>query len=302
MTRRALLTALLTLPVAAHAKDAMAAVMAAASVRESARFVEEKDIPEIEGGSPRAAPCPGARPTGWKSAPPSASGTPAGRGRPPVLERPDRTHQDIALDTAPEIRPLVEAIPRDVGRDAPTLRRYFSIDFSGDLARWRMVLTPPGSRTRRRAAHRAGRRGQRGAGGGDAGARGAQPDDGDAVAMMELGRRMERSAASLQTSPRDPNGIPLQGRRSPQVPCTGWPGLASPTARVPGTTPGTLPAMCMAAAILRKSAAPDAGHWCPGPFAFGGRSGGGKALSGSTARRHGPRPDGATPFRPCSRP
>ncbi|GGJ39345.1 LolA-related protein [Neoroseomonas lacus] len=146
MTRRALLTALLTLPVVAQAQDAMAAVMAAlAAVRESgARFVEEKDIPEIEGLLTSRGTL------SWRAPDRLEKRTTEPfqerllvEGDRLLLERPDRDiHQDIALDTAPEIRPLVEAIRATLAGDAPTLHRYFSIDFSGDLARWRMVLTP----------------------------------------------------------------------------------------------------------------------------------------------------------------
>ena len=42
----------------------------------------------------------------------------------------------------PEIRPLVEAIRATLAGDAATLRMHFRVDFSGDPARWRLVLTP----------------------------------------------------------------------------------------------------------------------------------------------------------------
>ena len=146
MTRRVLLTALLTLPVAAHAQDAMAQVMAAlAAVRESrARFVEEKDIPEIEGLLTSRGTL------SWRAPDRLERRTTEPfeerlvvEGDRLRLDRPDRDlHQELALDTAPEIRPLVEAIRATLAGDAATLRRYFEIDFTGDLARWRMVLTP----------------------------------------------------------------------------------------------------------------------------------------------------------------
>lgn len=146
MTRRALLTALLAWPVAARAQDTMRAVMAAlAAVRDSrASFVEEKEIPEIEGLLTSRGTL------SWH-----APGRLEKHTTEPfeerllvdgdrlLLERPDRDiHQDIALDTAPEIRPLVEAIRATLAGDAATLRQYFDIDFSGDLSRWRMVLKP----------------------------------------------------------------------------------------------------------------------------------------------------------------
>ena len=146
MTRRAVLLTLLTLPVAAQAQDAMQQVMAAlAAVRESrARFVEEKDIPEIEGLLTSRGTL------SWRAPDRLEKRTTEPfeerllvEGDRLLLDRPDRDlHQELALDTAPEIRPLVEAIRATLAGDAATLRWYFDIDFSGDLARWRMVLTP----------------------------------------------------------------------------------------------------------------------------------------------------------------
>lgn len=146
MTRRIVLLTLLCLPVAAQAQDAMAQVMAAlAAVREShARFVEEKDIPEIEGLLTSRGTL------SWRAPDRLEKRTTEPfeerllvEGDRLLLDRPDRDlHQELALDTAPEIRPLVEAIRATLAGDATTLRRYFDIDFSGDQARWRMVLTP----------------------------------------------------------------------------------------------------------------------------------------------------------------
>jgi len=45
------------------------------------------------------------------------------------------------IDTEP-----VEAIRATLAGDAATLRRYYDIGFSGDLTRWRLVLTPLSSR------------------------------------------------------------------------------------------------------------------------------------------------------------
>lgn len=146
MTRRVVLLTLLALPAAARAQDAMSQVMAAlAAVRESrARFVEEKDIPEVEGLLTSRGTL------SWHAPDRLEKRTTEPfqerllvEGDRLLLERPDRdVHQDIALDTAPEIRPLVEAIRATLAGDATTLHRYFTIDFAGDLARWRLVLTP----------------------------------------------------------------------------------------------------------------------------------------------------------------
>jgi hypothetical protein len=146
MTRRTVLLALLTLPATARAQNAMPPVMAAlAAVRESrARFVEEKEIPEIEGLLTSRGTL------SWRAPDRLEKRTTEPfeerlliEGDRLLLDRPDRDlHQELALGTAPEIRPLVEAIRATLAGDAATLRQYFEIDFSGDLARWRMVLTP----------------------------------------------------------------------------------------------------------------------------------------------------------------
>lgn len=133
-------------PAAARAQDALAPVMAAlAAVRESrARFVEEKELPELD------RPLTARGTLGWRAPDRLEKHTTEPfeerllvEGDRLLLERPDRgTRQEVALDTAPEIRPLVEAIRATLAGDAATLRRHFAIDFSGDAARWRLVLTP----------------------------------------------------------------------------------------------------------------------------------------------------------------
>ncbi len=147
MTRRFFLATLL-LPVIAHAQDAMAPVMAAlAAVRESrATFVEEKDLPELE------RPLASRGMLIWQAPQRLEKRTiePFEErllvdGDRLLLETRDQ-HQELSLDTAPEIRPLVEAIRATLAGDAATLRRYYDIAFSGDLTRWRLVLTPLSTR------------------------------------------------------------------------------------------------------------------------------------------------------------
>lgn len=145
MRRRAVL-AMTLCPAAARAQDAMAPVMAAlAAMRESrARFVEEKELPELD------RPLTARGTLAWRAPDRLEKHTTEPfeerllvEGDRLLLERPDRrARQEIALDTAPEIRPLVEAIRATLAGDAATLRRYFTVDFSGDVARWRLVLTP----------------------------------------------------------------------------------------------------------------------------------------------------------------
>lgn len=150
MTRRAMLITLLALPSTAIAQDALAQVMAAlAAVRESqARFVEEKDLPELD------RPLTSRGTLSWRAPDRLEKHTSEPfeerllvEGDWLLLERPDRgASQTVMLDTAADIRPLVEAIRATLAGDAATLRQYFQLDFSGDLARWRMVLTPLSAR------------------------------------------------------------------------------------------------------------------------------------------------------------
>lgn len=146
MTRRAVLIAMALLPGSARAQDAMAQVMAAlAAVRESrARFVEEKELPELD------RPLTSRGTLAWRAPDRLEKHTTEPfeerllvEGDRLLLERPDRgQRQELALDTAPEIRPLVEAIRATLAGDAAMLRMHFRVDFSGDAARWRLVLTP----------------------------------------------------------------------------------------------------------------------------------------------------------------
>jgi hypothetical protein len=144
--RRAALFAFILLPAAARAQDAMAQVMGAlaAAPERRASFVEEKELPELD------RPLIARGVLIWRAPDRLEKLTTEPfeerllvEGDRLLLERPDRgIRQEVALDTAPDIRPLVEAIRATHAGDATSLQRYFRIDFAGDLARWRMVLTP----------------------------------------------------------------------------------------------------------------------------------------------------------------
>ncbi len=150
MIRRAVLVALALLPGAARAQDAMTQVMAGlAAVRESrARFVEEKELPELD------RPLTSRGTLAWRAPDRFEKHTTEPfeerllvEGDRLLLERPDRgQRQELALDAAPELRPLVEAIRATLAGDAATLRTHFRVDFAGEPARWRMVLTPLSAR------------------------------------------------------------------------------------------------------------------------------------------------------------
>lgn len=138
--------ALLPLLLAAQAPDPLAEVMAAlAAVRESrASFVEEKQMPELD------RPLRSAGLLTWRAPDRLEKHTlePVEErflveGDRLVLDRPSRNlHETIALDSAPEIRPLVEAIRAIHAGDVATLRAYHEVSFSGGLAEWRLVLVP----------------------------------------------------------------------------------------------------------------------------------------------------------------
>jgi outer membrane lipoprotein-sorting protein len=148
--RRALLLA--ALPLGAQAPDPLAAVMAALrAVRESrASFVEERELPELE------RPLVSRGTLLWRAPDRLEKRTtdPAPEifvveGDRVTLERPGRgLRETLQLDAAPEIRPLVEALRATLAGDLATLRQHHAVSFSGDPARWRILLVPRSLRLR----------------------------------------------------------------------------------------------------------------------------------------------------------
>jgi outer membrane lipoprotein-sorting protein len=142
----------LVLPLAAQAPDPLAAVMAALrAVRTSnATFVEEKEVPELE------RPLVSRGTLAWRAPDRlekrTTDPTPELfliEGDSLTLERPQRgLRETLALDTIPEIRPLVEALRATLAGDIATLRRHHDVTFSGDTTRWRIVLVPQSPRLR----------------------------------------------------------------------------------------------------------------------------------------------------------
>lgn len=151
MRRRLLLGAGL-LPLAARAADPFAEVMAAlASARESrARFVEEKEVPELE------TPLHATGLLAWRAPDRLEKRTiePAEElflveGDRVTLDRPGRgVRETISLDAAPEIRPLVEALRGTLAGDAARLALHHEVSFGGTPASWRIVLVPRSLRVR----------------------------------------------------------------------------------------------------------------------------------------------------------
>ena len=142
----------LVLPLAAQAADPIAAVMAALRGNREARatFVEERELPELE------RPIVSRGTLAWRAPDRLEKRTvePAPElflveGDRLTLERPQRgLRETIALDTAPEIRPLVEALRATLAGDIATLRQHHEVSVSGDTTRWRIVLVPRSPRLR----------------------------------------------------------------------------------------------------------------------------------------------------------
>ena len=144
--------ALLLFPLTAQSADPLAAVMAAlAAVRSSrATFVEEKEVPELD------RPLVSRGTLAWRAPDRLEKRTidPAPElflieGDRLTLERPQRgLRETLSLDTAPELRPLVEALRATLAGDIATLREHHEVRFSGDTTRWRIVLVPRSLRLR----------------------------------------------------------------------------------------------------------------------------------------------------------
>jgi hypothetical protein len=144
--------ALLVLPLAAQAADPLAAVMAALRAVPASRatFVEEKEVPELD------RPLVSRGTLAWRAPDRLEKRTiePAPElflveGGRVTLERPQRgLRETLELDAAPEIRPLVEALRATLAGDLATLRQHHEVGFSGDAARWRILLVPRSLRLR----------------------------------------------------------------------------------------------------------------------------------------------------------
>lgn len=144
--------AALVLPLAAQAPDPLAEVMAALRAVPASRasFVEEKEVPELD------RPIVARGTLAWRAPDRLEKRTiePAPElfvieGDRLTIERPQRgLRETIALDAAPEIRPLVEALRATLAGDAATLRLFHEVGISGDAARWRITLVPRSLRLR----------------------------------------------------------------------------------------------------------------------------------------------------------
>ncbi|HEY3851159.1 MAG TPA: outer membrane lipoprotein carrier protein LolA [Steroidobacteraceae bacterium] len=62
-----------------------------------------------------------------------------------TVERKGRTHV-LDLDAYPSILPFIESLRATLAGDLPALERVFDVDFSGDLDRWTLTLSPRDSK------------------------------------------------------------------------------------------------------------------------------------------------------------
>lgn len=149
MTRRAVLL----LPLLAHPARAAPlddVMRGFAAVRAStARFSEEKTMPELD------LPLPSRGTLTWRAPDFLEKHTTEPleeifriQGETLTLERPQRgERQSMTLDRAPEIVPLVEALRATLAGDPTTLRRHHELRFAGAAEAWEMVLVPRSVRT-----------------------------------------------------------------------------------------------------------------------------------------------------------
>jgi hypothetical protein len=70
------------------------------------------------------------------------------QGNQVVLRRGTRTRQ-MALDAAPELAALADAMRGTLNGDAQALQRHFRVQVSGSAARWVLLLTPVDARLAR---------------------------------------------------------------------------------------------------------------------------------------------------------
>jgi hypothetical protein len=65
----------------------------------------------------------------------------------------DHHHRSVALRDFPQAVPLVESLRATLAGDRAALARYFTVQFSGTLARWTLELTPTDATLRRSVQH-----------------------------------------------------------------------------------------------------------------------------------------------------
>ena len=65
----------------------------------------------------------------------------------------DHHRRSVALSDFPQAVPLVESLRATLAGDRAALARYFTVQFSGTLARWTLELTPTDATLRRSVQH-----------------------------------------------------------------------------------------------------------------------------------------------------
>jgi len=65
----------------------------------------------------------------------------------------DHRHRSVALRDFPQAVPFVESLRATLAGDRAALARYFTVQFSGTLARWTLELTPTDAALKRSVQH-----------------------------------------------------------------------------------------------------------------------------------------------------
>jgi hypothetical protein len=141
MMRWALILLALSLP--AHAAGVEDVMRGLAAVRESrAVFSETRSIPELDGALPSRGTL------SWRAPDRVEKHTTEPveerltvEGDTLTLERRG-ARQVLSLDTAPEVRALVEAIRGTLAGDLPRLSTFYDVRFSETGSEWRLALYP----------------------------------------------------------------------------------------------------------------------------------------------------------------
>jgi len=147
MRRRAIILLPLALPRPARAAGVEDVMGGLAAVRESrAAFSETRSIPELDGVLPSRGTLSWRAPDQVEkhtTEPVEERLTVAGDTL--TLERRG-ARQVLSLDTAPEVRALVEAIRGTLAGDLPRLSSFYDVRFSEAGSGWRLALYPRSAR------------------------------------------------------------------------------------------------------------------------------------------------------------
>ena len=63
-----------------------------------------------------------------------------------------KTHRVVDLHAYPQVQPFIESIRATLAGDRPALERLFTLEFTGDIARWTLTLLPKDAKVKRTVA------------------------------------------------------------------------------------------------------------------------------------------------------